>query len=151
MKTISSSKAQTGSALMEALVAIVVFSFGILGLLGLQAASIKNNGDAKYRSDASYFANQIVAQMWIDRSNIDAYAHKGAGAVCAFTGAASGNANVMGWISEMSSVLPDASSSKTQIQVVTVANTKQVKVTVCWKTPQDSAAHNFVTTARINP
>lgn len=136
---------------MEALVALVVFSFGVLGLLGLQATSIKNSGDAKYRSDASYAANQIVAQMWVDRSNIDAYAHYATGPVCAFTGSASANANVTAWLTQNSSLLPGASSTNTQIQVTTpAASTKQVKVTVCWKTPQDTAAHNFVTTAQIN-
>ena len=151
MKTTRRFKVQAGSALMEALVALVVFSFGVLGLLGLQATSIKNSGDAKYRSDASYLANQIVAQMWIDRSNIDDYAHYAAGPVCAFTGSASANANVTGWLTQISSLLPGASSTNIQIQVTTpAANTKQVKVTVCWQTPQDAAAHNFVTAAQIN-
>lgn len=151
MKTRSHSKAQSGSALIEALVALVVFSFGALALLGLQAASIKNSSDAKYRSEASYLANQIVAQMWVDRSNIDAYEHFATGLVCSFTGSASANANVTGWATQISSLLPGVSASRTQIQVTTpVANTKQVKVTVCWQTPQDSAARNFVTTAQIN-
>ena len=150
MKMTLRSKAQTGSALMEALVAIVVFSFGILGLLGLQASSIKNNGDAKYRSDASYFANQIVAQMWVDRANIDNYAHYSAGSGCVFTGSASTNANVTGWTSQISNLMPGAASDKTQIQVNTVGGAKQIKVTVCWKTPQDTTTHNFVTTAQIN-
>ena len=41
MKTTLRSKAQTGSALMEALVAIVVFSFGILGLLGFKLLRLR--------------------------------------------------------------------------------------------------------------
>jgi type IV pilus assembly protein PilV len=151
MKTSRHLKAPAGSALIEALVALVVFSFGVLGLLGLQATSIKNSGDAKYRSDASYAANQIVAQMWVDRSNIDAYAHYASGPVCAFTGSASANTNVAGWLTQIALLLPGASATNTQIQVTTpTASTKQVQVTVCWKTPQDTTAHNFVTTAQIN-
>jgi len=151
MKTTSLSEAQAGSALLEALVALLIFSFGVLGLLGLQAASIKNSSDAKYRSDASYLANQIIAQMWVDRSNIDDYSHYQTGSVCAFTGSASAYANVTGWITQVTGLLPGAASSKTQIQVSTpVASTKQVKVTVCWQGPQDSSAHNFAITAQIN-
>ncbi|WP_210545830.1 hypothetical protein [Rhodoferax sp. PAMC 29310] len=151
MKKKSLMKSQKGSALLEAMVAILVFSFGILGLLGLQAVSIKNSIDAKYRSDASYIANQIIAQMWVDRSNIDSYAHLQAGAVCAYTGTASTNANVTGWISQASSQLPGAASAKTQILVTTpVAGIRQVKVTVCWQGPQETTPHNFATTAQIN-
>lgn len=126
----------------------------MLALVALQAVSIKNSIDAKYRSDASYLANQIIAQMWVDRSNIDNYTHYQTGAVCTFTGLASANANVAGWVTQVTSLLPGAASSKTQIQVTTpLASTRQVKVTVCWQSPREIAAgtfHNFATTAQIN-
>lgn len=151
MKTTSLSSVQQGSTLLEALVAILIFSLGVLALISLQAVSIKNSIDAKYRADASYLANQIIAQMWVDRSNIDNYGHYQTGAVCApFTGSASGNANVTSWVAQVASLLPGAASNKTQIQVSTVGSTKQVKVTVCWQGPQETSAHNFVVTAQIN-
>lgn len=151
MKTLSLEKAQAGSALLEALFAILIFSIGILALVALQAVSIKNSIDAKYRSDASYLANQIIAQMWVDRSNIDSYAHYPTGSVCAFTGSASTNVHVTGWVIQVSSLLPGVVSSKLQIQINTpVAGSKQVKVIVCWQGPQDTASHNFFATAEIN-
>ncbi len=77
MKSRPSPRSQRGSALLEALFAILIFSIGLLALVALQAVSIKNSIDAKYRSDASYVANQIIAQMWIDRTpaNLDNYVH----------------------------------------------------------------------------
>ena len=136
-------KQQRGSALLEALIAILIFSMGIIALMGLQAASIKNSIDAKYRADASYLVNQIIGQMWVDRANLDGYAHNPtAGAVCAPGGTASTNANVTSWLNQFttsasSSFLPGATSAKQQISVTTpLANTRQVKVTVCWKGPQ---------------
>ena len=151
MKTTLLAKKHVGAALIEALVSLLVFSFGVLGLLGLQAVSIKNSSDAKYRSDASYLANQIISQMWVDRTNIDAYAHYPTGSVCAFTGSVSTNGNVTKWMTQVTSMLPGAASTQTQIQVATpVANTKTVTVTICWQTPQENSAHNFVTTAQIN-
>lgn len=151
MKITSLAKGQGGSTLLEALVAILIFSMGVLALVSLQAVSIKNSIDAKYRADASYLANQIIAQMWVDRGNIDNYGHYQTGAVCApFTGSASGNANVTAWVAQVASLLPGAASNKTQIQVSTVGTTKQVKVTVCWQGPQETSAHNFVVTAQIN-
>ena len=154
MKTISLPKNQAGSVLLEALVALLLFSFGALGLLGLQAVSIKNTADAKYRADASYLTNQIIARMWVDRANMDNYAHRPTGAACAYTGTASANTNVTGWLAQIGALLPGVVAGPpgtTQIQVTTpVAGTKEIKVTVCWQAPQETSAHNFVTTARIN-
>ena len=56
---------QTGVMLIEVLFAILIFSIGILGIVGLYAASVKNAGDAKYRVDASLLANELIAQMWV--------------------------------------------------------------------------------------
>jgi len=55
---------QRGSMLLEALISILIFSIGILGIVGLQANSIKISSDAKYRSDASLLANQYLGSMW---------------------------------------------------------------------------------------
>ena len=157
MATPLSLKQQRGSALLEALIAILIFSMGIIALMGLQAASIKNSIDAKYRADAAYLTNQIIGQMWVDRTNIDNYAHNPtAGTVCAPGGTASTNTNVTSWLNQFttstsSSYLPGATSAKQQISVTTpFTNTKQVTVTVCWKGPQESNYHNFVATAQIN-
>jgi len=51
--------------LLEALISILIFSIGILAIIGLQAAAVKASSDAKYRSDASLLANQLIGQMWV--------------------------------------------------------------------------------------
>ena len=66
-------KTQSGVALLEALVGILIFSIGILALMGLQAQSIRNTVEAKYRNEAAYLANQIIGQMWVDRANLSTY------------------------------------------------------------------------------
>ena len=149
-------KAQVGSALLEALFAILIFSIGLLALIALQAVSIKNSIDAKYRTDASLLINQIIAQMWIDRSNIDNYGHYQTGPVCAFTGSASANVSawnspVTDWLAQVSLALPGSTVNTTQILVSNSGSTKQVSVTVCWKGPQETTTHNQVATAQINP
>lgn len=147
----SSSKRQHGSALLEALIAILIFSMGIIALMGLQAVSIKNSIDAHYRAEAAYLTNQIISQMWVDRSNLDAYAHNPDGAACAPDAAASALANVTDWLAQTAAALPGATDAKQQITVTTpLANTRQVTVTVCWQGPQETTPHNFVATAQIN-
>jgi type IV pilus assembly protein PilV len=58
--------AQRGSFLLEALVGIAILSFGILGIVGLQAQSIRWVNDAQYRSEAIYLANAVISRMWAD-------------------------------------------------------------------------------------
>ena len=66
-------KSQGGVILIEALIGILIFSIGILALIGMQAAAMKNTTDARYRSEAAYLANQIIGQMWVDRTNLAQY------------------------------------------------------------------------------
>jgi hypothetical protein len=58
---------------------------------------------------------------------------------------------VTAWVAQVAALLPGAAPDKTQITVSTVGGTKQVKVTVCWKAPQETTTHNFAVTAQINP
>ena len=57
---------QRGGFLLEALVGIAIMSFGILGIVGLQAQSIRWVNDAQYRSEAVYHANAVISRMWAE-------------------------------------------------------------------------------------
>ena len=142
--------AQQGSVLLEGLISILLFSVGILAIVGMQAAAIKNTSDAKYRADASYFANQIIGQMWADRSNLASYNNNAiAGTMpCNPAGTLSTAPNVTSWLGAVAASLPNAASSVQQIAVNPANN--MVTVTVCWKPPQATMWHNFVATAQIN-
>src|SRR5437016_3570797 len=59
-------RTQTGAYLLEALIGILVFSFGILGIVGLQAQAIRVTNDAEMRAEAIYLANSLISQMWTD-------------------------------------------------------------------------------------
>ena len=59
----SSTKTQSGFTLLEVLVAIVVLSLGLLGLAGLQAASLSNNQTAYYRGIATQQAYDIADRL----------------------------------------------------------------------------------------
>ena len=52
-----------GFSLIEVLVAIVVLSFGILGMVGLQAASLQANRDARLQSTAILLARDLAEAM----------------------------------------------------------------------------------------
>jgi type IV pilus assembly protein PilV len=65
---------QTGSYLLEALIAILIFAFGVLGLIGLLGSSIRVTNDARYRAEAANLANGMIADMWTTTpANIDTF------------------------------------------------------------------------------
>jgi type IV pilus assembly protein PilV len=53
----------SGFTLIEVLVAIVVLSFGLLGMVGLQAASLQANRDARLQSTAILLARELAEMM----------------------------------------------------------------------------------------
>jgi len=62
-------KQQSGLMLIEVLVSLLIFSIGILGMVGLQVAATQNSANAEYRTMASSLANDIVSQMWLRRTS----------------------------------------------------------------------------------
>lgn len=64
-------RTQHGSFLLEALIGILIFSLGVLGLVALQGRAIAYSSAAQYRGEAAYLANAYVSRMWADaRPNI---------------------------------------------------------------------------------
>jgi len=115
-------KVQTGVALLEALIAVLIFSFGILAVVGLQANAMRITTDAKIRIDASNIANQRVGEMWADPTNLAGHA-----------------------VADLPiSDLPDGKMT------VAVAG-DLVTVTVTWKVPGSIEDQRYVSTTRINP
>lgn len=57
-----------GFTLVEALVALLVLSIGLLGVAGLQLTALKNNNSASFRSQATYLAYDITDRMRANRA-----------------------------------------------------------------------------------
>ena len=62
----ASAQRQTGAYLLEALIGILIFALGVLGIVGLQAASLRTTTDSALRAEAVFAANQYLGQMWAD-------------------------------------------------------------------------------------
>jgi type IV pilus assembly protein PilV len=63
-------RAQRGISLIEMLIALLVLSFGLLGLAGLQALSLKNNQSAYLRSQATMVAYDVLDRIRARRSEL---------------------------------------------------------------------------------
>jgi len=61
-----------GFTLIEVLVTLVVLAIGLLGLAGLQANSLKHNNNAYQRTQATYFAYDILDRMRTNPEGVEA-------------------------------------------------------------------------------
>lgn len=140
-------KGQVGSMMLEALVAILIFSVGILAVVGMQTAAVKAASDAKYRSDASLLANELIGQMWVsDRvaANMQANFQGGGG---------TNGAAYTTWLNNaVIPALPGVTSTVNQPTVTVNTANGQVTISVFWLLPSEPAgttAHNYTTMAQI--
>lgn len=139
MKTVHST--QQGAVVLEALISILIFSIGILAIIGLQAASIKNSASAKYRTDASLLANRIIGEMWVG--------DKSTAALQASFDSPSG-ASYVAWADTVAQTLPGVSGVAANAPTVAVDANNQATITVYWQAPDESSPHNYVAIATIN-
>ena len=59
----NSVRANAGFSMVEVLVSIVILSFGLLGMVGLQAAALSTNRDARLQSSAIVLARELAEMM----------------------------------------------------------------------------------------
>jgi type IV pilus assembly protein PilV len=59
----------TGFTLIEVLVALIIFSFGMLGLAGLQIRMVTYSQSSLMRSQAAALTSDILDRMRVDRTN----------------------------------------------------------------------------------
>jgi type IV pilus assembly protein PilV len=133
---------QNGFMLFEPLIAIIVFSVGILGLVAFQAASVQNVSNAKFRSDASFLANQIIAEMWVSQGGaahdvLTSFAYPPGGTP---------HPSLSGWAADVTAALPGANTNPPTI----VVTGTEVTVTIRWKPPGEPV-HTVISKSSITP
>lgn len=156
---------QSGVMLIEALVGILIFMIGILALIAMQATAIRAAGDARYRTEAVNYSNDLLGGILVnvDRTSaaamtasLTAFQHQTTtGSDCAFSGAASVSPVVTEWAELVTGTsglmppprlpLPGTTASMLQIAVdTTVGSFNRVTITVCWRAPDDPVARKHV-------
>jgi type IV pilus modification protein PilV len=156
-------RSQSGFFLIEALVAILIFSLGILGMVAIGGTAMGAQTDARYRSDAAALADEMASAivMNVARNSAAAFTaslltfqHRPGGANCNFNGANSAEPNTVAWLARVGNQgvnlpgLPNAAVGNQQILIDTsVTGFNRVEITVCWQAPNDQAMrqHKLVT------
>ena len=134
---------QKGVSLLEALIGILIFSIGILAVVGMQAAAIKTVAESKYRMDAGFLANEIVGEMWANRTNLASYAYAGGTPPTVLTD----------WVAKVNAALPGAAANP---PTIAIAAGNEITVTIFWQHPEEAQLtpppdpHRYSTIASIN-
>jgi type IV pilus assembly protein PilV len=129
--------AQAGAMLLEAMIGILIFSIGILAMIAMQGLAVGYVSDAKYRSDAAFFANELIGQIWVDRANMASYAYPG------------GTSPILtAWVARVNADLPG--SAATPPTVVVDAVTGTVTIAIFWTPPNTQAQHNYQSIALVS-
>lgn len=141
---------QQGVMLLEALIAILIFSIGILAIIGMQANAIKLAGDSKYRSQAGLLANQLIGEMWIAQSS----------PTFATDFSSPNGARYLAWQSSVAETLPITGVSAPTVTITpsTIAAASSVSsavdIEIFWSLPgtnnSGSPSHKYNTRTQIN-
>jgi len=153
--TRSMASPQRGIVLIDAMIAIVIFSIGILGMVALQGSAIEMTGASYNRINAAMLADHVIAQMWASNPSTLSDQFKGSGG--------KGGAAYLSWLNDIDctaeqhvfNCLPGVTANPPSIgiapQSIASSGTTQyqVTVTVYWQAPSDSSAHKYVSVTAI--
>ena len=121
--------------LIEVLVSILIFSIGVLALVGLQAKMTRAQSASKFRADAAYLSNELIGVMWSDLKNLGLGKYDGTS--CA------NYARCLDWQTKVSQNLPGGVGT-----VSAVAATGEVTITITWTQSSEDThtlkTHTFV-------
>lgn len=128
----TSRSAACGIALLEVLVALLIFTIGVLGLVGLQATMTRAQTQAQMRADAGHLANEAIGRMWSDATNIALYD----------AGSCAAQARCLEWQKKVAQILPGGQGR------ITANASGQVSVSVTWTLP-GGETHSYVSQTAI--
>lgn len=150
-----------GFSLIESLVAMAIFSLGVLGLIGMYSTAVSTVTDSQYRAEASAYANELMGTIWstvprpptsnydIDLAVLAQFQSNASGTDCgSFSGVASLHPAVAAWkarLNAASTGLPKAGlDAYHQIVVDSTAGMfNSVRITLCWQGPRDASPHRY--------
>lgn len=117
-----SRRRMAGVSMIELLVAFVIFSFGMLGLAGLQSRMLTFNQSSLLRSQAAALTDDVLDRMRVDRTN----AIDGKWDVTA--GGATTNTDLDAWLKDVAALLPAGKAAVTMDK----ATDNTVTITIQW-------------------
>ena len=127
---------QRGMFLLQSVTAMALFSVGALAVLMLSASAKRQSADAHYRAAASVLVADLAARMRLGPRD--------AGTLATFYGANGAGAALFS--ADAALVLPGVAANPPAIAIDGQGN---VAVTLRWRSPGETVAHEYVAVTRI--
>jgi type IV pilus assembly protein PilV len=113
----SRSQRQRGFSLLEVLVAVLILSFGLLGVAALQVRSLQGTQSSNFRSNAAALTQEIVDAIRANRSRAPRYViGLGSGAS---TGGSIADTDLTNWRRRIAEQLPQGQGSVAVVSTAT--------------------------------
>ena len=138
---------QAGVLLLEALIAILIFSLGILGMIGMQTASIKQATAAEDRAIAAQLANDLISRMWASNHSTLTTDFGADGTALADWKQAVTDSKLPG--TSKTGNTPTITFADGPSGASGVTPSKQATILIKWQAPNDSVVHKYTATAMI--
>jgi type IV pilus assembly protein PilV len=126
-----------GFVMVEALLAGLIFAFGVLGVVGLQANMTQSQLASKSRADAVNLAQELVGVMWSDFGQVSQYDST----LCA------GNVRCNAWQQKVAQDLPGATVNVSVATLLTGGG--NVTIRLSW--PTKAGQQSYVLQSSVIP
>lgn len=130
---------QSGVALLESLLAVLVLAIGLIGTIGLQARAFSALSDASMRAEATMASDKLLGLMSNDYGNLAQYA---------LASGAAPSASLATWYAETRTAIPGA---VIVITVVPAAAMTTVTTSISWTRKAGEVANTHQMTSYLSP
>jgi len=115
---------QGGVGLIDALIAIVILSFGLIGMTRMQGRMVSSATDAQLRSTAVQMADELLNTALVDTANAACYTLPQTGAC----GSVTASGRVTDWSTRVSAAMPGSVTKGVTLD----AATGRMTVSIGW-------------------
>ena len=148
-KQISRRQGQHGATMIELLVSLLIFAFGMLGLVGLQNKALVFGQISLYRSQAAALSDDIMDRMRADRTNAKAGTWNTDFGIAAstYSGTTVAQQDLFEWKTQVESLLPTG-QAKVDVKFDPATGLVTVTVNIQWN-ERSATKTSFVTVSRL--
>jgi type IV pilus assembly protein PilV len=131
---------QRGVSMVELLVSLLIFTFGMLGLAGLQTRTLTFNQSSLFRSQAVALTDDILDRMRADRVSALLGRWDTDVATTSVAGTSIYQQDLSDWKSQVSALLPSGQASiETTLAGGAAADVGNVTITIQWDDTRQAA------------
>lgn len=132
---------QSGTALIEGLIAMLIFVIAILGMAGLAVNLMQQDAASTQRMNAALLADELLNVAILDSANASCYTLPAG--PCGNAAATQFMAN---WLTEVNQDLPGGIAP-----AITLDSNNVMTVTLFWRRSRDVVAHKYTMATQVGP